>query len=78
MEKESKDSIEHSQGLNQVLSDQRGPILVEVELKTQPLRLELDTGAAVSLMFEQIYRTMFPNTPLQETKSTLKTYWGSH
>ena len=74
MEKEIKDNTDHSQGLNQVLSDPRGPILVEVELETQPLQMELDTGAAVTLMSEQTYRTMFPDTPLQETKTTLKMY----
>ena len=45
-----------------------------MELETQPLQMELDTGAAVSLMSKQIYRTMFPDTPLQETKTTLKIY----
>ena len=73
MEKEIKDSTDHSQGLNQVLSDTREPILVEVELETQALQTDLDTGATVSLISEQTYQTMFPDT-LQETKTTFKTY----
>ena len=38
---------------------------LEVELDTQQHQMELDTGAAVSLMSEQTYQTMFPDIPLQ-------------
>ena len=62
-EKEITDSIDHFEGLNQVLSDLRGPILEVVDLETQPLQMELDTGAAVSLVSEQTYRMMLPDTP---------------
>ena len=47
---------------------------MEVELNTQQHQMELDTGAAVSLMSKQTYQTMFPDIPLQETKTTLKMY----
>ena len=71
VENEIKDSFEHSQSSKQVLSDPRGQFLVEVELENQ-----LHTGAAVPLMSEQTYWAMFPDTPLQETKTTFKTYSG--
>ena len=48
---------------------------MEVELDTQH-QMELDTVAAVSLMSEQTYQTMFPDIPLKETKTTLKMYSG--
>ena len=76
VEKKIKDLFEHSHVFNKVLSDPRGPILVEVELENQQHHMKLDTGTAVSLIFEQTYRTMFQNTPLQEMKTTLKPYSG--
>jgi len=38
--------------------------------------MELDTGAAVSLVSEYTYRRLCPNKPLQETTTRLRTYSG--
>ena len=38
--------------------------------------MELDTGAAVSLVSECTYRHLCPNKPLQETTTCLRTYSG--
>lgn len=38
---------------------------VDLALENKPLRLEVDTGSAVSLVSEQTYKRLFPNTKLQ-------------
>ena len=38
--------------------------------------MELDTGAAVSIMLEQTLRRVFPEAPLKQTAVLLKTYTG--
>ena len=38
--------------------------------------MELDTGAAVSLVSEYTYRRLCPYRPLQETTTRLRTYFG--
>ena len=69
-----EDPAEHP--LNQIVADLRRPICVEVELDRLSLNMELDTGAAVSLMSEKTYRKMFPVMSLQESRTVLKTYSG--
>ena len=69
-----EDPAEHP--LNPIVADLRRPICVEVELDSLSLNMELDTGAAVSLMSEKTYRKMFPVMPLQESRTVLKTYSG--
>ena len=69
-----EDPTEHT--LNQIVADPRQPICVEVELDSLSLHMELDTGAAVSLISEKTYRKMFPEMPFQESRTVLKTYSG--
>ncbi len=38
--------------------------------------MEVDTGAAVSLVSEKTYRSLFPRTPLQPSTAKLRTYSG--
>ena len=66
--------------LNQIqsLAERRSqPIIVEVELDGQPLSMELDTGAAVTLISSKTDRTLFPDKPLQQSTAALSTYSGA-
>lgn len=71
-----KDSNEHSSVLSQIIASVNKPIILEVVLDGRPLQMELDTGAAVSLVSEATYKQLFADTPLSETSTTLKTYSG--
>ena len=66
--------------LNQIqsLAERRSqPIIVEVELDGQPLSMELDTGAAVTLISSKTDRTLFPDKPLLQSTAALSTYSGA-
>ena len=52
------------------------PINVEVVVDGKPLTMELDTGAAVSLVSESTYQQYWPDRQLQECKTRLITYSG--
>ena len=47
---------------------------MEVQLDGRPLSMELDTGAAASLISVKTDHALFPNTPLLESAATLSTY----
>ncbi len=49
---------------------------VKVKVNGQPLEMELDTGAAVSVLPEEILKIKFPQSKLQPSTVTLKTYSG--
>ena len=62
-----------------VKKDHRNPIVVDVIVQNEKLKMEVDTGAAVSLISEAVYRKTWKNgkaPPLQPTKTKLKTYTG--
>ena len=50
------------------------PIEATVNVEDKPLTMELDTGAAVSIISEATRREMFPKKKLHKSKLTLKTY----
>ena len=53
------------------------PILANVLLNGQPLALEIDTGAATSLINEETYRNLWENPPvLQPAHECLRSYMG--
>ena len=53
------------------------PILANVLLNGQPLALEIDTGAATSLINEETYRNLWENPPvLQPAHECLRSYLG--
>lgn len=54
------------------------PIYVEVEIDEKKVKLEVDTGAAVTIINESVYRNTWDSQtlPLQQAKSSLYTYTG--
>ena len=65
-------SLFHTQGQNSP-----APILVTLEVNGANLTMELDTGATLSIISEETYRTLFPTErapSLKTSKAKLKTY----
>ena len=52
------------------------PITVNVEINGQQLDMELDTGAAVTLISTKTHQQLFPDVPLINTSTVLTTYTG--
>ena len=50
--------------------------MVPVIIETQSLEMELDTGTDVSLISEETYRQLFKHIPLQESRTSLRSYSG--
>ena len=44
------------------------PVFVEVAIEGQAVKMELDTGAAVSILPFQMYREKFSHVPLQKSR----------
>ena len=49
-----------------------------LDLDGQPVTMEVDTGAAVSIMSEKMFRSWFLKKVLQQTRVVLKTYMYTH
>ncbi len=45
-------------------------------LEGQPVKMEIDTGAAVSLVSDVVYSEILSHLPLKQPDVTLKTYTG--
>ncbi|XP_058868762.1 uncharacterized protein K02A2.6-like [Acipenser ruthenus] len=58
------------------LKGETANIWVTPEIEGNPLKMELDTGAAVSLISKKMYVDKLSNFPLQHTNLVLKTYTG--
>ena len=52
------------------------PIDVTVEMSGKDVVMELDTGAAVTIMSLSTFKKLFPRTQLRQTQLVLKTYTG--
>ena len=50
------------------------PIVIKLRLNNQEVSMELDTGAAVSLVSEKTQKELFPDARLRSSSVTLKTY----
>ena len=59
-----------------MVSDRGGvqPIWIDVEIEGKTVSMELDTGAAVSIMSSTAWRTLFPRQTLKEADVALRTY----
>ena len=52
------------------------PIQVSLSINGKPLVMQLDTGAAVSVMAESTFQKLLPETQLKQSNLVLKTYTG--
>ena len=54
----------------------QSPMFMEVKVEGFPIQMELDTGAAVSILPLGMYNEKFRHIPLKETAARLKTNTG--
>ena len=52
------------------------PLTVQMQLDGVPLRMEVDTGAAISIISEDTFKRLWKNRELQKSSVTLRTYSG--
>ncbi|KAJ8021906.1 hypothetical protein HOLleu_39239 [Holothuria leucospilota] len=65
-----------SLGLYTVTSKGRNPFNVTVTIDGKPLEMEVDTGASMTIIPEEVYQKQFGHVPLQSTSLQFKTYSG--
>ena len=65
---------EEEQPLHRLEQHKASPIKVNVQVNGVPVSMELDTGAAVSVMSQQQQKELFPTAQLQPSKVILRTY----
>ena len=71
------DSLVASLEVNNINHGIAGDIIwVTPKVNGHTLKMELDTGSAISTLPLETYKETFPNTPLVETTAILKTYSG--
>jgi len=73
---EESDLKDPSELLNHVGVHTSRPIVLELKLNGKQLNMELDTGAAVSLVSEQTYRSQLQGCLLKPSEVQLLTYCG--
>jgi hypothetical protein len=76
VKKITEQSVENEYSLMTVNSVSSKPIVVSVVIDKCLIDMELDTGAAVSLVSEQTFKQHWPNKTLEESTTTLQTYSG--
>ena len=62
--------------LNTIRCEPGNPLLLDVRLNGKPLTMELDTGAAVSLVSEGVFQSLLPECELEPSRVPLRTYSG--
>ena len=63
--------------VNNLNGKQKSPYTVDLSVNGAPLKMEVDTGAAVSLISEETYKRLWKNPPkLKPTTTQLRTYSG--
>ena len=60
--------------LNHVRADPGKPYTVEVKLNGKPTTMGVDTGASVSLMAEDTFKSLLPHIQLEPSSAKLVTY----
>ena len=73
---DSKDGSDQDLPLYQVSNKSLHPITVDLEINKKKLTMEIDTGAAVSIISEKTRKKIFPNAVLSKSSVLLKTYTG--
>ena len=62
--------------VHNITAGSKHPITVELEIQWKPVVMEVDTGTAVSVISETMYKELFTNLTLREVPMGLKTYTG--
>ena len=62
--------------IHNVMKRSSNVIWVDLKVEGKPLKMELDTGSAVSIMPRDLYKEKFNDKPLYKTELVLKTYTG--
>ena len=75
-ESESSDSEFHLNPIFVLGSRSSKPIEVDLVINDKPVTMELDTGAAVTIMSQRQQRSLFPDALLQPSNIRLKSYTG--
>ena len=52
--------------------------MIEVRANGKPLKMEIDTGSALSVISEETRKKIFPDEPLHDSSIILKTYTSEH
>ena len=52
------------------------PILIDLKISGNSITFELDTGATVTLMSEEVFKRLLPDHRLDKSKIKLRTYTG--
>ena len=63
-------------GMFTVKEQSDGGIIVELLINGTPVKMTLDTGAAVSVMSSEMWQEKLPQLKLQQSSLLLKTYTG--
>ena len=63
-------------GLMTIRCEQGKPLVMDLTLNGKQLTMELDTGAAVSLVSEKVFQSLLPESELAPSKLPLRTYSG--
>ena len=71
-----KDSGEEYLQLHAVGNTSTSPIQIPLLVNNQLLCMELDTGAAISILSEETFKDLFPSAPLRRSTVLLKMYTG--
>ena len=71
---DSKDSDAEDHQLLTIGEKSTRPITIELLINNKPLTMEVDTGAAVSLISEATMKKLLPRMKVQPSNMTLKTY----
>ena len=50
--------------------------MVKLLLDDKPFEIEVDTGAAISIVSEDVFKSAFPNRTLQSSALNLRTFTG--
>ncbi len=62
--------------VNQRNESTKTPLIISVNIEEVPHTMELDTGAAVSLISKKTYQSLWSNKTLEKSTTKLKTYSG--
>ena len=71
-----ENALQEELPLDQVHTPTRCTIIVKLVLNGWTLSMQVDTGAAVSLILSATFTRLFPNAPLSKTAAILTTYTG--